>query len=212
MTQDPGEDEVYCRDCGATIKERAEICPECGIRQRDPVHTNTQSSSEEKDSGLAAVASFIIPGLGQVYNGQIAKGIIAGIVVIGLALTGVGLLLAFPIWIWLVYDAYSFTPSSPGDTSSERSSHDSVLVQHSIKEKEAVREALDWYQDHGPQPGLTESAKKRYQNATSVGELSDARLHRIQDAIDAYREEHESSRELETVREDIGAELETRQE
>lgn len=31
--RDPGPDEVYCMSCGAIIKERAEICPECGVRQ-----------------------------------------------------------------------------------------------------------------------------------------------------------------------------------
>lgn len=31
--REPGPDEVYCMSCGAVIKERAEICPECGVRQ-----------------------------------------------------------------------------------------------------------------------------------------------------------------------------------
>lgn len=31
--------------------------------------------SERKSSGIAAIASVIVPGLGQVYNGQIGKGI-----------------------------------------------------------------------------------------------------------------------------------------
>lgn len=29
----PGADEVYCTSCGSIIKEQAEICPECGVRQ-----------------------------------------------------------------------------------------------------------------------------------------------------------------------------------
>lgn len=29
-----GPDEVFCTECGAVIKERAEICPECGVRQQ----------------------------------------------------------------------------------------------------------------------------------------------------------------------------------
>ncbi|WP_273836134.1 hypothetical protein [Halococcus sp. PRR34] len=28
-----GPDEVYCTSCGATIKNQAEVCPECGVRQ-----------------------------------------------------------------------------------------------------------------------------------------------------------------------------------
>lgn len=33
MSSDPGPDEVYCIECGEIIRERAEICPECGVRQ-----------------------------------------------------------------------------------------------------------------------------------------------------------------------------------
>jgi hypothetical protein len=31
MTE-PGNDEMYCQSCGEVIKENAEICPECGVR------------------------------------------------------------------------------------------------------------------------------------------------------------------------------------
>lgn len=30
----PGADEVFCVECGEIIKQRAEICPECGVRQK----------------------------------------------------------------------------------------------------------------------------------------------------------------------------------
>lgn len=33
MSSNPGPDEVYCIECGEIIKEKAEICPECGVRQ-----------------------------------------------------------------------------------------------------------------------------------------------------------------------------------
>ena len=29
------EDEVFCRSCGSIIKKEAEICPKCGVRQRE---------------------------------------------------------------------------------------------------------------------------------------------------------------------------------
>jgi hypothetical protein len=35
-TQDAGPNEVYCSSCGEIIKEEAEICPECGVRQKEP--------------------------------------------------------------------------------------------------------------------------------------------------------------------------------
>ncbi len=33
MSEGPGPNEVYCIECGEIIRERAEICPECGVRQ-----------------------------------------------------------------------------------------------------------------------------------------------------------------------------------
>jgi len=33
---EPAVDEVFCTSCGETIKEQAEICPECGVRQLKP--------------------------------------------------------------------------------------------------------------------------------------------------------------------------------
>jgi hypothetical protein len=34
MARPKAADEVFCRSCGAAIKERAELCPECGVRNR----------------------------------------------------------------------------------------------------------------------------------------------------------------------------------
>lgn len=112
MSAELDDDEVYCRDCGAVINDRAEICPECGIRQKEP----EPSSSSDNNPGLAAVASIIIPGLGKVYNGQIAKGIIIiiiGAVTVVLAITVVGLIIAVSLWIWLMYDAYQVADRGP---------------------------------------------------------------------------------------------------
>ncbi len=49
-----------------------------------------------KNPGLAAVLSFFIPGVGQMYNGEIGKGILF-------------LITAWLIipWIWSIFDAYS---------------------------------------------------------------------------------------------------------
>lgn len=62
-----------------------------------------------KSSGLAAVLSFFIPGLGQIYNGQILKGIILIIIdAINGALMFV--LIGFITWpitvLYAIYDAY----------------------------------------------------------------------------------------------------------
>jgi TM2 domain-containing membrane protein YozV len=62
-----------------------------------------------KNPGVAAVLSFFITGLGQIYNGQIAKGvlfiIIQGINVLLMYIV-IGFI-TFPIfWIWGMVDAY----------------------------------------------------------------------------------------------------------
>lgn len=59
----------FCNYCGAELKFRdAEICPNCGMRLRE--------TREKKSPGLAALLSFLIPGLGHVYNGEVGKGIL----------------------------------------------------------------------------------------------------------------------------------------
>jgi TM2 domain-containing membrane protein YozV len=62
-----------------------------------------------KSAGLAAVLSLVLPGLGQIYNGQILKGIILIIIdAINGALMFV--LIGFITWpitvLYAVYDAY----------------------------------------------------------------------------------------------------------
>jgi TM2 domain-containing membrane protein YozV len=62
-----------------------------------------------KNPGLAAVLSFFITGLGQIYNGQIGKGIalFAGAVVSGLLCAVViGFVLLPVIWLYGIFDAY----------------------------------------------------------------------------------------------------------
>ena len=65
--------------------------------------------NEIKSTGIAAVFSFFIPGLGQIYNGQIGKGIMYMIVAFFCALSTVLLIgfLLVPIW-WIIgiVDAY----------------------------------------------------------------------------------------------------------
>ncbi|MFN0156578.1 MAG: hypothetical protein ACKVRP_00735 [Bacteroidota bacterium] len=62
-----------------------------------------------KNPGVAAVLSFFVTGLGQIYNGQISKGIIL-IIVYGISWCLMIVLIGFittPIlWIWGMYDAY----------------------------------------------------------------------------------------------------------
>lgn len=98
-------DEQYCSSCGEPIKTEAEICTNCGVRQK----SDEQPQTQVKNPGIAAVLSFLFTGLGQIYNGQIAKGI-ALIVVqainIALMFVVIGFFTYFIVWIYGLYDAY----------------------------------------------------------------------------------------------------------
>ncbi|TCJ20294.1 hypothetical protein E0L93_01965 [Rubrobacter taiwanensis] len=62
-----------------------------------------------KSAGLAAVLSFLIPGLGQIYNGQILKGLVVFIIgAINASLTSVLIgFVTYPVVvIYATYDAY----------------------------------------------------------------------------------------------------------
>jgi len=62
-----------------------------------------------RNPGLAAVCSFFITGLGQIYNGQIFKGLLF-MAVWGVAVLMSFLLIGLPIlvivWVWGIIDAY----------------------------------------------------------------------------------------------------------
>jgi TM2 domain-containing membrane protein YozV len=62
-----------------------------------------------KSAGLAAVLSFFISGLGQIYNGQILKGLVIIVVqLINGALTTIliGWIPLAIVWVWAIVDAY----------------------------------------------------------------------------------------------------------
>lgn len=40
-----GTDEMFCRSCGDAIKKKAEICPNCGVRNQKAENTKPSSSS-----------------------------------------------------------------------------------------------------------------------------------------------------------------------
>lgn len=114
---DEGSD--FCSNCGTKINPSAESSYE---QQNQNSGNNNQQSTQsyttyeqpnivrnEKNAGLAAVLSFLIIGLGQIYNGEIAKGLILLIVsylCIALAFLIVPLIVGIILWIYAIYDAY----------------------------------------------------------------------------------------------------------
>ena len=94
---------AYCRNCGSQIDAEAEICPKCGVRQKNP-------PVENKNPLFALILSFIFPGLGQIYNGQNHKGIlliVSYIVSIVLWMILIGFILTILVWLYGLYDAYN---------------------------------------------------------------------------------------------------------
>jgi TM2 domain-containing membrane protein YozV len=191
MSSNLADNEVYCRDCGSVINARAEICPECGIRQQDPDSDTDSASGDDKDPGIAAIASFVIPGLGQVYNGQIAKGFILGVVVVALVLTGIGLLLAIPIWLWLVYDAYSTAEDLNGDSSTQ----DAPLWLYT-----GVNDALDRYEEEYGDSEELEEVRTTFRER-SVENLPDEHREFIIETVEWY--DQSTSRDLSPVLEEL---------
>jgi TM2 domain-containing membrane protein YozV len=103
----------YCSNCGIELDEKAEICPECGVRQAPPgayYQGGDVHPVKEKSPELAALLSFLIVGVGQIYNGQVGKGVIILIaaVISGVLWTiGIGVIFSIIIWIYAIYDAYT---------------------------------------------------------------------------------------------------------
>ena len=99
----------FCPHCGGELPGDDNFCPECGKSLSGEIESvQTPTVRKNKSPFLAAILSFFIIGLGQVYLGLVKKGIllfvlaiIAGI----LTLVIIGWLLWFVIWIYAIYDA-----------------------------------------------------------------------------------------------------------
>lgn len=96
----------FCQSCGKKIDVNAEICPYCGVRVAGI------APSEEKNVLLAAILSFLFPGLGHIYNGLTKKGvsfIVAYIVSAILIMLLIGFVLVLIVWVWALIDAIKTT-------------------------------------------------------------------------------------------------------
>lgn len=72
----------------------------------------------EKSEVIAAILSFLLPGAGQIYNGDVGKGaILIGVVIVNIFLIiitfGLWAIIAIPVnlilMVYAVYDAYTTT-------------------------------------------------------------------------------------------------------
>lgn len=71
-----GPDEKYCHECGAVIRAKAEICPQCGVRQ--PALAASPFAANRKSRVTAALFGILLGGLGihHFYLGHIGLGIL----------------------------------------------------------------------------------------------------------------------------------------
>lgn len=111
----------YCYECGKKLEEGSEFCSNCGTKisydnENKFNNRNTRTYEpevvvkNEKNPGLAAVLSFLIIGLGQIYNGEIAKGLI--LLIVSYLCWALFFLIILPIialiiWIYAIFDAYN---------------------------------------------------------------------------------------------------------
>lgn len=90
-TMSKNTDEAYCSSCGAIIKKEAEICPKCGVRQKN---ANSFDPSASEKSRLVAflLCTFLgVIGVHRFYTGKVVSGIF-----MILTLDGLG--------VWLLVD------------------------------------------------------------------------------------------------------------
>jgi TM2 domain-containing membrane protein YozV/predicted RNA-binding Zn-ribbon protein involved in translation (DUF1610 family) len=73
-----GAGEMYCTSCGAVVKKKAEICPECGVRQSSRSGSASASGSGSKDKGTAALLALLLGAIGahHFYLGNTGRGIV----------------------------------------------------------------------------------------------------------------------------------------
>ena len=97
-----------CVSCGKPI------CAACiievdGKNQCKTCVGKVVSVSKIKSPGAAAFLSFVIAGVGQLYNGQVARGlVIIFIAVASLPFFPYSLFWLMPIWLFAILDAYAY--------------------------------------------------------------------------------------------------------
>ncbi len=75
---------IECPECGRMVSDQANTCPECGypVGGRSSTQFETQAPATSPDTSrgsagnvVAGVASFFIPGLGQLVQGRVGRAI-----------------------------------------------------------------------------------------------------------------------------------------
>jgi len=106
-----------CTNCGKTVCSNCAmevggklVCKNCAQNLANR-QVSAPSAANKKEPFLALILSFLIPGLGQLYNGDLTKGIflfLGAIVSVVLMFVCIGFLTYLAIWIYGMYDAYIY--------------------------------------------------------------------------------------------------------
>ncbi len=99
-----------CPHCGKVSNEESpRFCSGCGARMDGKIPDGYQGYSapvrEQKNRLIAGVCSSVLPGLGQVYNGETVKGF--AIFILTLAGLAVFLIPGLVVWLYAMYNAYT---------------------------------------------------------------------------------------------------------
>jgi hypothetical protein len=89
-----------CPQCGYSVSKTASNCPGCGAILRDM-----------SSKALSVFLSFLIPGLGQIYQGRVLCGIFffMSTIIVSAITCGV---LGPVFWIWGIIETWRYEPTS----------------------------------------------------------------------------------------------------
>ena len=103
-----GPDTNVCANCGKPLHMETDSTPYENYQQQNYNEYNefpkAQADVVNQSPVIATVASFMLPGLGQLYNGKVGKGLIlAACYCVGLCLMFIPGLI---VWVYAMWDAY----------------------------------------------------------------------------------------------------------
>lgn len=113
LTRREGMALVRCKECEKQVSDQATACPHCGApvrRVSEPPPPTTPSIERAGSAGnvVAGVASFFVPGLGQLVQGRIGPGVLHFALAVGLWFV----LLGWIVHLASAVEAARYTPQS----------------------------------------------------------------------------------------------------